>query len=139
MSATYTQAYTVLALPINIALLLFPINVTILMFPINFTVLAFQINVAVLAFQINVAVLAFQINVAVLVFLVYFLVGSTGGSNPVAPQIIICNNPGVAQGLPNPVPQGQYGSPSIVIVPGQGGANNQSKYFVCYFSSVHSV
>ena len=130
MSATYTQAYTVLALPINIALLLFPINVTILMFPINFTVLAFQINVAVLAFQINVAVL---------VFLVYFLVGSTGGSNPVAPQIIICNNPGVAQGLPNPVPQGQYGSPSIVIVPGQGGANNQSKYFVCYFSSVHSV
>jgi len=44
MSATYTQAYTVLAFPINIALL---------MFPINFTVLAFQINVVITYFLLS--------------------------------------------------------------------------------------
>lgn len=48
-------------------------------------------------------------------------VASIPNQNPVAPQIIICNNPG-PQGQ---FPQTQFGSPSIVIVPGQAGPNNQ--------------
>ncbi|KAL4235336.1 regulation of calcineurin-NFAT signaling cascade [Mactra antiquata] len=46
---------------------------------------------------------------------------ASSNQNPVAPQIIICNNAG-PQGQ---LPQTQFNSPSIVIVPGQTGGNNQ--------------
>ncbi|XP_052816671.1 nuclear factor of activated T-cells 5-like isoform X4 [Mya arenaria] len=47
---------------------------------------------------------------------------SSAQSTPTAPQIIICNSS--PQGMPGT--QGQFGggAPSIVIVPGQGGSNN---------------
>lgn len=53
-----------------------------------------------------------------------FSLGSQSTSNPLAPQIIICNSQ-MAHGFSNQLPAANFSSPSIVIMPGASGPDNR--------------